>query len=105
MGRGGRREGAGRKIGSRNPRGGRPMGSINRMSREMREAARRTGLLPHEILLAICQGRAKEVLGRHATVEERIDAAKAAAPFYAPKLIAVAVKAIDNANPYEELLR
>jgi hypothetical protein len=41
-------------------------------------------MLPHEFLCAVAQGR---VIDDHTpTFEERLDAAKAAAPYYAPKL-------------------
>lgn len=72
---GGRREGAGRKP-----------GSVNQMSRRAREEAAKTGELPHMILLRIARG---EVLDGHTPAfSERMDAAKAAAPYFAPKLAA-----------------
>ena len=83
MARGGRREGAGRKK-----------GAVSKMTLRAREEAARTGMLPHEFLLNIMRGgeAAKQCLGRDSTNEERIDAAKAAAPFYAPKLAATAFR-------------
>lgn len=93
-GRGGYREGAGRKP-----------GSTNRMSAAARTAARESGLLPHEILLSIARGEPqvlKVPAGRNEDgsyeFEEKLvgvdlesikDAAKAAAPYYAPKLSTV----------------
>ncbi len=41
-------------------------------------------MLPHEFLCAVAQGR--ELDGHKPTFPERLEAAKAAAPFYAPKL-------------------
>lgn len=91
-GQGGWRPGAGRKP-----------NSTNRMSAEAREKARLTGLLPHEILLSIARGEPQEEIdveaetGRQTTrlvpisVERRLDAAKAAAPYYAPKISTVEV--------------
>lgn len=87
---GGKRQGAGRKP-----------GSLNKASRAVRAKAAEEGQLPHELLLDWARGTAKvkdfvkvdgEVveIERFPTFEERIDAAKAAAPFYAPKLAAVA---------------
>jgi len=92
--RGGKRPGAGRKR-----------GSVNKLSSAIAVAARRTGLLPHEAMLAISQGRAKEVLGHEVSAQMRVDCMKAAAQFYAPKLLAMAVKQTTVDNPFEELLR
>lgn len=94
MARGGKRKGAGR-----------PRGAINKLSAAVRAAAKKTGLLPHEALLAISQGRSKEVLGFDVSAELRIRCMEQAAPFYAPKLLAMAVKATTSDNPFEELLR
>ena len=98
--RGGPRPGSGRPKGSRNQRT-----LLQRRAAEAAaQAAAKTGLLPHEILLELARGN--NVLGgAPLTRAERRDAAKAAAPYYAPKLIAVAVKATNSENPYEELLR
>jgi hypothetical protein len=71
--RGGARDGAGRKVGTRNKR-----------TTAVIETARANGQLPHEFLCAISQG--KEIDGHIPTFAERLEAAKAAAPFYAPKL-------------------
>lgn len=74
--RGGKRPGAGRKP-----------SSVNRMSQKAREKAAETGQLPHEFLLAVSRG---ELIGDYQpTFEDRLDAAKAAAPYYAPKLSSV----------------
>lgn len=85
---------------------GRPPNSTNRMSMAAREAAARTGLLPHEILLSIARGEPQRLqvpTGKKlkdgspdleerwvgVTLEDVRDAAKAAAPFYAPKMSTV----------------
>ncbi len=81
MANGGKREGAGRKPGAR-----------NKKSEEAIAAAKAKGLLPHEFLLAVMHGDVK-LLGRPPTIEERLDAAGKAAPYYAPRLSAVDVKA------------
>jgi len=89
--RGGRREGAGRKKDSH-----------NRLAIEAREKAQATGLLPHEILLSMARGEPQTVYTPGADgkvteqlvalgIEERKDAAKAAAPYYAPKISTVEV--------------
>ena len=74
--RGGARMGAGRKPGARNQR-----------TRKTIEAAKAQGQLPHEFLCAVSQGL--EIDGHKPSFTERLDAAKAAAPFYAHKLQAV----------------
>ena len=99
--RGGPRPGSGRKNGSLNKR----TLAQRRAAEASIEAGKKTGMLPHEMLLAIAQGRAQEVLGCEVTAEERIDCAKAAAPFYAPRLLAMAVKQTTTDNPFEEMLR
>lgn len=86
-------------------KGGRPMHSMNKLSRDAIEKARALGELPHEFLLRIMRGEVilRKVLvdpddpecGELRTVvekygfEERVDAAKAAAPYYAPKISTV----------------
>jgi len=87
-------------------RGGRPKGAISSFSMRMREAAAAAGMLPHEFLLMIVRGepipqkryvevkdKSDKVIG-HELIEElvypdlvlRQDSAKAAAPYYAPRL-------------------
>ena len=66
---------------------GRPKGSLNRASREMRERAAASGLLPHEFLLAVTRGELID--GYQPTFAERLDAAKASASFFAPKLSSI----------------
>lgn len=87
---------------------GRPVGSMTRLAREAIDKAQGAGMLPHEFLLAISQGRVVTRRIPHPdpdkaadgiTVEiaeeygfpERMDAAKAAAPYYAPKISTVEV--------------
>ena len=85
---------------------GRPKNAVNALSTMAREEARATGVLPHEWLPSVVRGepieqrRYKDVhdkrgnlTGRELVVEEvypdlamRQDAAKAAAPYYAPRL-------------------
>jgi len=83
-------------------RRGRPAGSQNRFSAAARKVAEETGALPHEVLLHICRGEAmvRDVVKigeefveveRFPTIDERIRAAAAAAPFYAPKFAAQTV--------------
>ncbi|MEO7323946.1 MAG: hypothetical protein ABIW82_03880 [Dokdonella sp.] len=77
---GGRREGAGRKA-----------GSFNKMTKRAREEAAKAGELPHEFLLRVARG--EEIDGHTPEFGERVDAAKAAAPYYAPRLAATNVVA------------
>ena len=82
---------------------GRPMGALSKIAKEAREKAIATGLLPHEILLSMARGELQkqeyldektgEVLVKLVSVdiEARRDAAKAAAPYYAPKMATVEV--------------
>lgn len=48
-------------------------------------------MLPHEFLAAVARG--EMIDGHLPSFDERLDAAKAAAPFYAPKLAATQVTA------------
>lgn len=83
-------------------KGGRPKGAMSKIAEESRAKAMATGDLPHEFLLRIARGeviyrddvapdgttvRTKEVYD----FEARKDAAKAAAPYYAPKISTVEV--------------
>jgi len=92
---------------------GRPPGSMSKLAHEARATAQATGLLPHEILLAMARGEpiaqyvplmkdgahVVDDEGEHMFVkrmvvldlEARRDAAKAAAPYYAPKISTVEV--------------
>ena len=86
------------------PRGrGRPLGSASKMAKEAVEKAKATGDLPHEFLLRIARGEAiyRDVVNPDTQKIERVeetydfedrkDAAKAAAPYYAPKISTVEV--------------
>lgn len=99
---------AGNNGGAR-PGAGRPKGSKSKLSLKAREEAAAAGLLPHEWLLKVARG--EPIIHRHyeyvdgpkkkrgqepekilveeetyASLELRVDAAKAAAPYYAPRL-------------------
>lgn len=93
-------------VGGARSGAGRPKGRTNSVSAAARKAAAETGLLPHEWLLKISRGEPIEQKrwvhqydnngrekSRELVTEEvyadfplRIDAAKAAAPYYAPRL-------------------
>ena len=74
--RGGARTGAGRRKGVPNKQ------TVARVSR-----AKASGMLPHEFLLAVSQG--KTIDGHKPTYAERVDAAAKAAPYYAARLATV----------------
>lgn len=102
--------------GGRQPGAGRPKGSLSSVTAKSKQAAMETGLLPHEWLLKVSRGEGiihkRWKIEYHKTgpkvgteksrtlVEEeiyadfttRLDAAKAASGFYAPKL---AVKVVN----------
>ncbi|MGN6519994.1 MAG: hypothetical protein ACTHK2_11285 [Dokdonella sp.] len=60
------------------------------MSKKASEAAAETGELPHMLLLRISRG---ERIGAYEpTFPDRVDAAKAAAPYFAPKLASTEFK-------------
>ena len=103
MGWGGTRKGSGRKRGSKNPNAGRRRGSLNRLTRVVAAEFARTGLLPHEILLRICQGR--RIAGFRLTTDDRIKAAKAAAPYYHPRLRAIVVAPDVQSDAWDEIAR
>jgi hypothetical protein len=106
--RGGARPGAGRKK-----------GSVNKLSTEATKLAASTGMLPHEILMRLGRGevvsgfeapaegkkRKSRVMKSPLSLEQRLDCLKASAAFYAPKLMAAAIKQMPTDwNPYVELL-
>lgn len=80
MAKGGRRDGAGRKP-----------GSVNLMSAKAREEAAKTGELPHEFMLRVMRG--EEIDGHTPEFKDRMDAAKAAAPYFAPRLASTNIDA------------
>lgn len=104
--------------GAQQPRGrGRPPNSMNALSKRARELAASTGRLPHEILLSIARGVPIELQEvqpdgtlrpryEAVTAEQVLDAAKAGAPYYAPKISTVeVVSGVDNATLDELIAR
>ena len=112
-------------VGGPRPGSGRPKGSVTKVTAKAREAAMEPGLLPHEWLLKVSRGEgivhkrwvvkydAKGNEKSHDLVEEevyadfptRLDAAKAAAPFYAPKLAVQTVSVSGNSDAVAETLK
>jgi len=84
---------------------GRPAGRSGNMSRALVQQAALEGELPHQFLLRVMRGQdeffVEETLTedgpvyhmRRPYLSERIDAAKAAAPYYAPRLAEMKVQA------------
>jgi hypothetical protein len=81
---------------------GRPPNSLNKMTQQAREAAKLEGRMPHEILLDAARGKPMTVYKPQpdgtmkaelepVSLAQALDAAKAAAPFYAPKISTVEV--------------
>lgn len=80
------------------------MGGSNKVSRQMREAAARTGKLPHELLLELARGNAVPGIPKPKP-EVVMDALKAAAPYYAPRLLGAVVRTNPGeSNPWTEIL-
>ncbi len=73
---------------------GRPAGGIALISRAAQKKARRNGRLPCELLCEWAQlGKMGEVI---LSIEQRMDAAKAAAPYYSPRLSSTKMTGADD---------
>jgi hypothetical protein len=112
-------------VGGARQGAGRPKGRTNSVTAKAREAAAETGLLPHEWLLKVSRGEGIEhkrwkivydksgkEKGRELVTEElyadfptRLDAAKAAAPFYAPKLATQTVSVTNTSDAVADTLK
>jgi hypothetical protein len=112
-------------VGGARPGAGRKKGTLAKVTAKAREAAMETGLLPHEWLLKVSRGEGIEhkrwkivydkngkEKGRELITEEvyadfptRLDAAKAAAPFYAPKLAVQTVSVNSNSDAVANTLK
>lgn len=104
--------------GGARPGAGRPKGRLPGRAAEI-AAARALGELPHEFLARIARGdeitlgvvtkKGKETpITCYPTLDQRIDAAKAAAPFFAPRLaqveqkIQAEIEAVISSEPISE---
>ena len=112
-------------IGGPRPGSGRPKGSVTKVTAKAREAAMETGLLPHEWLLKVSRGegikhkrwvikydakgdeKSRELVEEeiYADFSTRIDAAKAASPYYAPRLAVQTVSVSGNSDAVSETLK
>lgn len=88
--------------GGARPGAGRPAGSMSKIATEARQKAILSGELPHEFLLRVARGEAifREHIDEDGVIkkvqevydfEARKDAAKSAAPYFAPKISTVEV--------------
>lgn len=76
--------------GGKRPGAGRPKGVVSKLAAAAVEKAKATGDLPHEFLLRVVRG--ESIDGMSPSIEQRIHAAIAVAPYFAPKLAAVEQK-------------
>ena len=74
-------------VGGHRTGAGRPRGAVGRLAAEAVVQAKATGELPHQFLLRIVRG--DTIDGYTPTIEQRVYAAVAAAPYFAPKLAAI----------------
>lgn len=95
-------------VGGARKGAGRPKGTLAKVTNKTREAAMATGLLPHEWLLKISRGEmitqqiairdietgevSYELMEIYPDFDTRVEAAKSAAPYYAPRLATQNVK-------------
>jgi hypothetical protein len=107
-------------VGGRRAGAGRPVGAKQIVSELARKEAAKDGLLPHEWLLKIARGEPipqtswKDILDKRGNfvrkelvteevyppLDMRTDCAKAAAPYYAPRLATQLVTLNPGAAPY-----
>lgn len=112
-------------VGGARPGAGRPKGRITSVSAKARQQASETGLLPHEWLLKVSRGEAIEQKRWKITYDKqgneksrelitefhypdfptRIDAAKAASPYYAPRLAVQTVSVNGNSDAVAAVLK
>lgn len=114
------------KNGGKRPGAGRPKGRLSNVTAVTREEAMLLGDLPHQWLLRVCRGEpiphkewvihededGKEISRELVETEYypsfnmRVEAAKAAAPFYAPKIAAQVISITQSkADSVPEMLR
>lgn len=111
--------------GGAQPGSGRPKGAVAKVTAKAKQAAMETGLLPHEWLLQVSRGegikhkrwvikydakgneKSRELVEEevYADFPTRIDAAKAASPYYAPRLAVQTVSVTGNSDAVSETLK
>src|SRR3954465_11661690 len=103
-------------------KGGRPMGSLNKLAKEARDRAKETGALPHELLVKWGRGEPmsrkvpptdgsdpkdlRNWMTEYVPVDGDAmrDCAKSAAPYFAPKLSTVEVTGAMSDAELDELI-
>ena len=111
--------------GGRQPGAGRPKGALSKVTAKAKQAAMETGLLPHEWLLKVSRGegikhkrwvvkydakgneKSRELIEEevYADFPTRIDAAKAASPYYAPRLAVQTVSVTGSSDAVSDTLK
>lgn len=115
-----------RRPGGAQAGAGRPRGATTRLQAKAIEQAARSGLLPHEILLDMARGNPQKLRKVReepnpddpdfpvvvveeewvtVSVDDQRDAAKAAAPYYAPKLSTVETVQGINDDDLDQLIK
>ncbi|MCG7873180.1 MAG: hypothetical protein ABW121_19000 [Candidatus Thiodiazotropha sp. 6PLUC7] len=97
----------GRSKNNRKRPPGRPKGSKNRFSQKSAEnLAKKVGMLPHEFLAELALSHSIKIDREEIkpTLNQRVNAAKAAAPYYAPKLHSVTLKEVDPREMSQEMI-
>lgn len=84
--------------GGSRPNSGRPKGAVNRATAKARIEAEKSGILPLDFMLKIMRDE-------RADRAERLDMAKAAAPYVHARLAAVTVGGDDDADPIRHVFR
>jgi hypothetical protein len=112
-------------VGGARAGAGRPKGTLAKVTAKAREAAAKTGLLQHEWLLKVSRGegikqkrwvvkydakgneKSRDLIEEevYADFPTRIDAAKAASPYYAPRLAVQTVSVTGNSDAVSETLK
>ena len=111
--------------GGRQPGAGRPKGALSKVTAKAKQAAMETGLLPHEWLLQVSRGegikhkrwvvkydakgneKSRDLIEEeiYADFPTRIDAAKAASPYYAPRLAVQTVSVTGSSDAVSDTLK
>lgn len=112
-------------LGGKRPGAGRKKGAVTKVTAATRAAAMQTGLLPHEWLLKVARGEeieqkrwkvkfdkqgnevSRELITEmiHPDFTTRTDCAKAAAPYYAPRLAVQTIGTTPNSDKVAEVLK
>lgn len=112
-------------CGGRQPGAGRPKGALSKVTAKAKQAAMETGLLPHEWLLQVSRGegikhkrwvvkydakgneKSRDLIEEeiYADFPTRIDAAKAASPYYAPRLAVQTVSVTGSSDAVSDTLK